>query len=119
MDQPRLTVPEALEKLLAEGDANQIAQYLEQEGITGRRSQANHCVLAEYLLARTGARVVGVHPRGVSVKLGMVVRTNPVVAWSDGGGRGRQTSELPEELERLANSFDRGDFPSLVRKAER
>lgn len=118
MEQPGLTVPQALEKLLAEGDANQIAQYLEQEGITGLQHSPDRCIIAEYLRDRTGLFAITV---GTSwLKLSKGTQANGTVTWR--GPRCDRSYadvvELPEELDRLAHSFDRGDFPSLVRKAE-
>jgi hypothetical protein len=55
------TVAEVIDKLQALGSANQIAQFLSGEGITGVRTLLNSCPIANYLKRETGAEKVRVN----------------------------------------------------------
>lgn len=47
-------VPEVIDKLQALGSAGQIAQFLEDQGITGRVKEAESCPVANYIARQTG-----------------------------------------------------------------
>lgn len=114
------TVREALDKLVAHGSANQIAEYLEQEGVTGHRSSASTCVIAEYVRTTAEALRARVVPTGELVTH-YPDGTNSIkcfpgrIEWRGYDGE-EHAVPIPGELDRLANSFDRGDFPALVRR---
>lgn len=108
------TIPELVEKLAAQGDANQIALHLEQEGVQGQRSSAVSCVVSKYLQRESGLDYINVVPECVIDGL----HVGGVVRWWDEGWV-EHNADLPEELTALANSFDRGDFPALDRNSER
>lgn len=54
----RPTLLEAVDKLSAVGNADQIALYLEERGITGHIGNARTCAVSNYLRRETGLDVV-------------------------------------------------------------
>lgn len=91
----RLTwLDDAVGKLAAEGDADQIADYLFTHGHTGRVGESETCPVHRYLRAVTG--------RDVAVAPGMLLPDNgPYVG-------------MPEVVTEFVRRFDRGDYPDLI-----
>lgn len=104
----RPTVPELLNKLVTHGSVEQIADYLQQEGVTGVRENEGACVIAEYVKARADVKVVEVLPNGPGYYDCSRV---PAIKWSSSGGE--YTSPLPDVLNELAMKFDNDEFPEL------
>lgn len=96
-----MTIPEALDKLAAEGDADHIADFLRTHGHFGVWSAdmavSTTCPIARYLHANgaPGARVYG-------------------ATW--GGDRVR--GWLPEPISDFVNNFDLGHYPELIERAD-
>jgi hypothetical protein len=115
------TVAELVEKLVAHGSVQQIVDYLKQEEIQGVPQDEKECVIAEYVMTRTGLERVKIIPTPTSptavqglAKRGIAV---PSVSWQDKSGS--YSIPLPEVLDELALRFDQGDFPELeLREAD-
>lgn len=97
------TGAELIDKLATQGSCDQIALFLEQEGIKGQPKRFQYCAIAAYLKRETG-RAVSVGSRGATLYDSMDVRDKPeYVQW-----------DYPQ-IAKFINKFDDGAYPKLVR----
>lgn len=89
-----ITLQEAVDKLVAEGDVEQVAQYLVREGWRGVRNCKWRCVLASYFST-------------------LIERTVTVTMWTAFARRPSEIVQLPEALQQLVTNFDHGCYPRL------
>lgn len=122
------TIPELVEKLAAQGDAYQIALHLEDQGVKGLRQSADHCVISEYLREQSGVEFIATIPEWAVMSYGEDGKIHfedcgGEISWTEVDEKSETCTShslpLPDALNRLANSFDRGDFPALHQDAGR
>jgi hypothetical protein len=106
------TIPEALNKLVAQGSPDQIALFLEQQGIQAIPSCSDRCAIADYVVATTGI-TVGVTPSLTTTAIDENGERVPhtLVGWVRARTGG---FPLPEVLSDLAKKFDRREYPNLI-----
>lgn len=91
-----MTIEEAVRQLseLAGGNADRIAAYLRDQGISGKRHNAECCPLAQWLTGQTGST-------GLSVDGDYVSAPGQGSAW------------LPDSAAQFVEGFDVGNYPFL------
>lgn len=107
------TIPDVLDKLVAQGSPDQIALFLEQQGIKAIPSIGDRCAIADYVRGETGLSVT-VTPNS-TVRLLSAETGEVVVVAIDGWVKvGLSAVRLPSVLSELAIKFDKREYPNLI-----
>lgn len=116
-----MNLEEAIDKLVAQGSAAQIALYLEEQGVVGDIAKSESCAVARYIQRTTGATHVLAGTSGVSIREdGVVGIVEEISFWVADGSWDEipKYVEIPEyaEIGRFVDDFDRGKYPNLIRR---
>jgi hypothetical protein len=96
----RPTIPELLDKLATEGNAEQIAVFFEEQKIQGFRRKHTSCPVAQYLHRET---------QTLGARVGKTFVDWPTAQQYNDSDH----CELPAPVQDFVNNFDGGCYPTL------